>query len=132
MRASVRRGLIGLPLVGLLVLVVAVLPPCVATWGRHQEAVTALVRRCPRARTLVGEDADIARLGLACGQTREHTRRGRASWTVTYTGARGRGQVSYLARNRTGDWRVERAELVVDGEAIDLLACAAGAAATTR
>ena len=130
MNAALRRTLIGLPFLGLLVLVVAALTPCIATCGGHDEAVTALVQRCPRARTLLGDDAHPARLGIACGETETSSRTGRASWTVSYTGARGRGQVAYDAVKRAGDWQVEHAELIVDGEAIDLLACGGGAASS--
>lgn len=130
MHASLRRTLIGLPFIGLLLLMVAALLPCIATCGGHDEAVTELVRRCPQARALLGDDAHPARLGLACGETETSSRTGRASWTVSYTGARGRGQIAYDAVKRAGDWQIEHAELLIDDQAIDLLACAGAAPAS--
>jgi len=110
--------------------VIAALTPCIATCGGHDEAVTTLVRRCPQARAQLGDDAHPARLGLACGQTVTSSRTGKASWTVSYTGARGRGQVAYDAIKRAGTWQVEHAELTVDDLTIDLLACAGTGAAS--
>lgn len=130
MHASLRRTLVGLPFVGMLVLVVGALTPCIATCGGHDEAVTEVVRRCPRARALIGDDARPARLGFACGETETSSRTGTASWTMNYTGARGQGEVSYVAIKRAGDWQVEHAELSVGDEAIDLLACVGTAAAS--
>src|SRR5678816_1081143 len=103
--------------------------PCLATCGGHDEAVTAMVRKCPRAIALLGDDAHPARLGLACGSTETSGDSGHASWNLPYTGSRGRGTVSFTAMKSDDRWQVLRAALEVDDETIDLVACAGGATA---
>lgn len=119
-----RRLLFGLPPLALLVLSLFALTPCMATCGEADELVTEAVRACPRARALLGDDAKPARMGLACGSTEIEGAYGRASWSLPYAGARGRGTVSYAAEKRADAWQLDAATLEVDGETIDLVACA--------
>ena len=121
-----RRLLFGLPAIVLLVLAVFALTPCIARCGDADDLVTEAVRACPRAVELLGDDAEPARLGMACGTTETEGAYGRASWSLPYSGSRARGSVSYAAEKRAGDWRLDEAILEVDGETIDLLACARG------
>jgi hypothetical protein len=117
------RILFGVPAVGLLVLAMFALMPCIATCGDADDVVTEAVRGCPRAVELLGDDPRPARLGLACGTTETEGSYGRASWGLPYTGSRARGRVSYAAEKRASDWQLDAASLEVDGETIDLLAC---------
>jgi hypothetical protein len=122
MVASVRRALLGLPVLVLVILGVFG-SPTLATCGGHDEVVTAALRACPRATALLGDDAHPARLGMACGSTETSGGSGRASWDMPYTGARARGSVSFDAEKRGGAWILHRAVLEAGGETIDLLAC---------
>jgi len=121
----VRRLLIGIPPLVLLTLALFALTPCIATCGDADDLVTETVRACPRARALLGDDAKPARLGFACGTTESEGAYGRASWSLPYSGSRGRGTVSYAGEKRADMWRLDAATLEVDDETIDLLACVA-------
>ena len=118
----------GLPVVVVVVVIcLAGLPFC-ASCGDHDEAVTAVIRRCKRATELLGDDAHPARLGVACGSTKVSSDSGTASWSRAFTGSRDRGDVSYSAVKVGGEWRVVEARLSVGDEEIDLVACANGGA----
>lgn len=127
--ATVRRVLFGLPVIVLVILGVLVLMPWLATCGGHDEAVTELLLRCPRAKELIGDDAHPARLGCACGSTETSGGTGQASWSMPFTGERGRGTVSFDAEKHGGEWTVLRAQLEVGDETIDLVACGGGGGA---
>lgn len=118
-----RRVLVGLPILVVITLAIFTLTPCMATCAGADELVTQAVHACPRARQLLGDDAKPARLGFACGQTETEGSYGRASWSLPYTGSRGRGTVSYAAEKRADQWRLDAATLEIDDETIDLLAC---------
>jgi hypothetical protein len=118
-----KKALLGLPLVVIGLLVVLCGLPFCATCGEHDEAVTELLLDCPRAVDLIGDDAHPARIGVACGSTEVSGSSGSASWNLAYTGARGRGDVSYEAVKRDDTWTVIRAFLEVDGETVDLVHC---------
>jgi len=122
-----RPVLFTVPAVGLLVLAVFGLMPCMATCGEADDLVTQAVHACPRAVELLGNDAKPARLGVACGTTESKGSYGRASWGLPYTGSRARGSVNYAAEKRAGYWHLDAATLEVEGETIDLLACSLGA-----
>jgi hypothetical protein len=121
---SVRRLLFGLPAIVLVVVAGFALTPCVARCGDADDLVTETLRQCPRARQLLGDDAAPARFGFACGQTETEGAYGHASWSMPYSGSRGRGTVEYAAEKRAGVWRLDAATLEVDGETIDLVPCA--------
>jgi hypothetical protein len=123
MVVSVRRALLGVPVIVLVVLGIFAATPVLATCGGHDELVTEALLRCPRAKELLGDDAHPARLGMACGSTETSGGLGKASWSMPYTGSRDRGTVSFDAEKRGGDWMLYRAVLEVGGETIDLLAC---------
>lgn len=127
-----RRLLIGLPPLVFITLAVFALTPCMATCGDADDLVTETLRACPRARQLIGDDAKPARLGFACGTTETEGSYGRSSWSLPYTGSRGRGTVSYAAEKRAGEWHLDGATLEIDDETIDLLACAQSASAPRR
>jgi hypothetical protein len=127
-----RRLLLGLPAITLLVLAVFALTPCIANCGDATDVVTATVRACPRAVQLLGDDVRPARLGMACGTTETQGSYGRASWSLPYTGSRARGGITYAAEKRNDMWRLDAATLEVDGETIDLVACAAATVAPPR
>ena len=122
-----RALLMGLPLVVIIIVICLIGLPLCASCGDHDEAVTAIVKRCKRATDLLGDDAHPARVGVACGSTEISGGNGNASWSLAYTGSRDRGTVSYDAIKRGGVWTVDRASLVVGDEEIDLIACAQGA-----
>lgn len=124
-----RSLVIGLPFVVILVVICLAGMPFCASCGDHDEAVTAVVKRCKRATDLLGDDAHPARLGVACGSTKVSGDYGTASWTRAFTGSRDRGTVSYGAIKGGGGWKVDHATLVVGDEEIDLVACANGGAA---
>jgi hypothetical protein len=121
-----KKALLGLPLF-LVVLLVALcgLPFC-ATCGDHDEAVTELVLACPRAVELIGDDAHPAKVGMACGSTEVSGSSGNATWSMAYTGNRGRGDVSWEAIKRQDQWSVQAATLEIDDEVIDLVHCVRG------
>lgn len=131
MGGRLRKVLFSLPIAVVVGLCVFAMTPCLATCGGHDEAVTAVVRKCPRAIALLGDDAHPARLGLACGSTETSGDSGNASWNLPYTGSRGRGTVSFTAIKSDDAWQVLRAVLEVDDETIDLVACAGGAIAAS-
>jgi len=120
---SIRRALLGLPVIVLVVLGVFAATPMLATCGGHDELVTEALLRCPRAKELLGDDAHPARLGMACGSTETSGGSGRASWKLPYTGSRDRGTVSFDAEKRGGEWMLLNAVLEVGDETIDLQAC---------
>lgn len=107
-----------------IVAAIVVVLPLLATWGDHDEAVTEVVRACKKATDLLGADAHPARIGLACGSTETSSMSGEASWDLAYTGDRGRGDVRFRAIKSGDEWRVVAAVLEIDGEEIDLVACA--------
>jgi hypothetical protein len=117
------RLLIGLPIVVIVLLILFVMTPAIASCGDHGDLVTEAVLQCPRARELIGDDAHPARIGLACGTTETEGNYGRASWAVPYTGSRGRGTVKYDASEHAGEWTLDRATLEFDDEVINLLQC---------
>jgi hypothetical protein len=124
----IRALLMGLPLVVIIVvLCLAGLPFC-ASCGDHDDAMTAVLKRCKRATDLLGDDAHPARLGIACGSTEVSGNRGNASWSRAYTGSKNRGDVTYDAIKKGGEWTIESATLTVGDEEIDLVACANGGA----
>jgi hypothetical protein len=123
------RLVIGVPIVVVIVLIAFVITPVLASCGSADELVEDAVERCPRAKELLGDDAHPARLGCACGTTELEGNYGRSSWSVPYTGSRGRGTVQYDASQHAGTWTLDRANLEVDGENIDLVACSGTAAA---
>jgi hypothetical protein len=63
---------------------------------------------------------------MACGTTETSGSTGSASWSLPYTGERGRGTVSFQAHKQSDTWFVDGAALEVDDETIDLLQCARG------
>lgn len=117
------RLVIGLPIVVLVLLVLFVMTPAIASCGEHGDLAAEAVLSCPRARELIGDDAHPARIGLACGTTEAEGNYGRASWSVPFTGERGRGTVSYDASEHAGEWTLDRATLEIGDETIDLVAC---------
>jgi hypothetical protein len=117
------RLVIGVPIVVLVLLILFVMTPLLGNCGEASDLAKEAVLRCPRAKELIGDDAHPARVGLACGSTETEGNYGRASWSVPYTGSRGRGAVSYDASEHAGQWTLDRAFLEVDGETIDLVAC---------
>src|SRR5690349_12656833 len=123
MAGGLRNALLGVPFVVVILLVVFAVSPFLATCGGHDEVVTAAVLRCPRAVELLGEDAHPVRLGIACGSTKSSGNSGVARWGLPYTGSRGRGTVSFDAEKWGDEWQLHRAELEMDGESIDILAC---------
>ena len=123
------RLLLGVPIVLVIVLLVMVLTPALASCGDADELVEDAVARCPRAKELLGDDAHPARMGCACGTTEIEGGYGHSSWSVPFTGSRGRGTVEYNASKRAGTWTLDAASLEVDGEVIDLVACSQPAAA---
>jgi hypothetical protein len=123
-----RSVLIGLPSAVVLVLIFLLAMPLCATCGDQHEAVTALVQKCKRATDLLGDHAHPARMGVACGNTEVSGGNGTASWSLPYTGSRGRGTVSFDAVKRGGEWYVDRAVLEIADESIDLVGCAAARA----
>lgn len=122
-----RKLFVGLPVAVVVVVLGLMLTPFCATCGGHDEALTELMRRCKRATDLLGEDLHPARMGLACGSTEVSGDRGNASWSLAYTGEKGRGSVDFSAEKRLDTWKIQYAVLEVDGETIDLVACAPGA-----
>lgn len=126
MVAGLRKALLGVPLVVLIGLAVFSVTPFLATCGGHDELVTAALLRCPRAVELIGDDAHPARLGMACGSTETSGSTGSASWSLPYTGSRGRGTVGFAAVKRRGDWELDDAVLEIGGETIDLVTCSRG------
>lgn len=123
MPSWLRSVIYGVPPIVLLIAGIFVLMPFCATCGGHDEAVTEVLLKCPRAKELLGDDAHPARFGVACGSTETQGDFGKASWTVPYTGSRDRGTVQFSA-SKDGEWRVHRAVLEVGDETIDLVACA--------
>ncbi len=101
--------------------------PFLATCGEADDAVTAILHRCPRALELLGEDAKPSHYGWACGSTENEGAYGTSSWHLPYSGSHGRGTVSYAAQKRAGVWHVDAATLEIDDETVDLVACAGGA-----
>jgi TPR repeat protein len=89
----------------------------------YDEAVVSTIEACPRAVELLGEDIEPAWVGLSCGQAETEGGHGHASWTMAYAGSRDRGAVDFDAEKHGGQWTVLRANLTVDGEHVDLLAC---------
>lgn len=132
MAGGLRNALLGVPFVVVILLVVFAASPWLATCGGHDEVVTAAVLKCPRAVELLGADAHPVRLGIACGSTKSSGNSGVARWGLPYTGSRGRGTVSFDAEKWGDDWQLHRAELEVDGESIDILACSGGSAPSTK
>ena len=121
-----KKALLGLPVVVVIVLVALCGMPFCATCGGHDEAVTEVVLACPRAVELLGDDAHPAKIGVACGSTEISGSSGDASWTLAYTGERGRGDVAFNAIKRQDMWTVTAATLEVDGEVVDLVQCRGG------
>src|ERR1043165_1255633 len=117
------RLVIGLPIVVVIILLGFVLTPAIASCGDHSDLVKEAVLRCPRAKELIGDDAHPARLGCACGNTETEGNYGRASWSVPYTGSKGRGTVEYDASEHAGTWQLDRATLEAWDQTIDLIAC---------
>jgi hypothetical protein len=117
------RLVIGAPIVVLLLVILFVMTPAIASCGEHGDLVEEAVLQCPRARQLIGDDAHPARIGLACGTTETEGNYGRASWSVPFTGSRGRGTVKYDASEHAGRWTLDRATLEIDDQEIDLVSC---------
>lgn len=119
--------IVGLPIAIMVLIVVLMATPFLATCGGADEAVTSVVRRCEPAVKLLGEDVHPARMGFACGSTKISGAEGTASWTLAYTGENGRGTVSYNAVKQNDEWSVIAATLETGDTKIDLVACAGGA-----
>lgn len=117
------RLVIGAPIVVLVLLILFVMTPVIASCGDHGDLVSETVLQCPRARELIGDDAHPARIGFACGTTEIEGNYGRASWSVPFTGSRGRGTVKYDASEHAGRWTLDRATLEIDDQVIDLVSC---------
>lgn len=118
--------LLGLPLVVIVLVLALMATPFLATCGGADDAVTELVQKCDRATKLLGSDAHPARMGLACGSTKVSGSSGSSAWKLPYTGDAGRGTIAYQAVKHADQWAVVSAVLEVDGESIDLVACAPG------
>jgi len=123
MVGRLRKALVGIPIVVLVVALLFAATPFMATCGGHDEEVTAVLLRCPRAVELIGDDAHPAKLGLACGSTKTSGDSGTAGWDLPYTGSKGRGTVSFRAWKDRGEWEIGTAVLEAGGETIDLLLC---------
>lgn len=120
-RLQVTLGVLSLPV--MLFLGVALGMPMFATCGGHDEAVTTLIEKCPRAMALLGADPHPARMGTACGGTVTEDGSGSAHWTLAWVGDRARGTVTFEADERADEWRVRAAVLTVGEQQIDLVAC---------
>lgn len=80
------------------------------------------VEECPEATAVLGDDIGST-VGLGCGNTEQSDGHGYVDWNFPISGEKSRGMVFLNAAKRGGEWRIDRLDLVVDEEEIDVLEC---------
>jgi hypothetical protein len=106
--------LIGIPLMG---------RGCGSCMG-YEDLVMERVNACPQAVELLGAPIKPALVGLSCGSAKTSGSYGRASWTQSVSGPKGRGRYSFNVRKEGGPWRLVSGTLSAQGKTIDVGMCA--------
>ncbi len=89
----------------------------------YQDLVMERVNACPLAVAELGSPIKPALIGMSCGSAKTSGSYGRASWTQSVSGPKGRGRYSFLVRREGGPWRLISGKLKANGKTIDVGRC---------
>jgi hypothetical protein len=90
----------------------------------YQDLVMERVNACPAVVAELGSPIKESLIGLSCGSAKTSGSYGRASWTSSVSGPKGRGRYSYTVRREGGPWRLISGTLKANGKTIDVGMCA--------
>ena len=95
-------------------------PKMCATLDESHRVAMEELKGCARAREVLGEDLDAAWVGTSSGESSSGVNSGSASWSLTVSGSRGRGDYSFSAQKDVNGWHVTSATLIANGETISI------------